>query len=161
MRKIAFAPIVSPDSKILLLGTMPGEESLRLGQYYGHRNNQFWKLLYNIYKIPFSEDYEQRKALLLDNGLALWDVLQSCEGKGSLDSNIINEQPNDFVRFFKHYPHISHVVFTSRKAEELYRRYIGFDSSREYMTLPSPSPANARMTFDEKLRHWKVLSDVI
>lgn len=161
MRKIAFPPLVDRDSKILMLGTMPGEESLRKQQYYGHRQNQFWKIMFSLFRIPFSEDYSERKDLVLSNKIALWDVLASCEGCGSLDSNIKNEQPNDFKQFFNKHPQVKCVVFTSRKAYDFYKKYVGFDAESTYFTLPSPSPAHARMTLEEKTEKWKILLDIL
>jgi len=161
MRKIAFPPLVNSDSRILLLGTMPGEESLRKQQYYGHKQNHFWKIIYSIFNTPFSDDYEERKALILSKGIALWDVLESCEGCGSLDSSIKNEQPNDFECFYKKYPQIKHVIFTSKKASGFYKKYVGLDAEKTYITLPSPSPAHARMTLQQKTEKWKILLDIL
>lgn len=161
MRKIAFPPLADNNSKILLLGTMPGEESLRRQQYYGNKNNHFWRLIFALFNEPFSEDYEYKKSLLLKSRIALWDVIQSCEGEGSLDSNIQNEQVNDFSCFYRKYPSITHVVFTSKKAEAFYKKYVGFENYKSYITLPSPSPANARMTFDDKLTAWNILLDLL
>jgi len=155
MRKIAFAPIVDANSKILLLGTMPGEESLRKQEYYGHKSNQFWKILFTLYNKPLANDYKERVALLLEKKIALWDVLQSCEGVGSLDSNIKNEQPNDFKKFYKRYPHIRHIFFTSQKAKQFYVKYVGLDEVHTFSVLPSPSPANAKMCLSEKIKSWK------
>lgn len=160
MRKIAFPPIVDKDSRILLLGTMPGEESLRLQQYYGHKSNQFWKILFTLFNKPFFSDYEERKKLVKDNNIALWDVLSSCEGEGSADSCIKNEAANDFESFFAAYPQIKVIFFTSAKAAEFYKRYIGFDDSRTYHTLPSPSSAYAKMRLKEKIEKWKVLLSI-
>lgn len=140
---------------------MPGEESLRKKQYYGHKQNQFWRIIFALFNVLPADDYEVRRALLTSHRIALWDVLQSCEGRGSLDSNIENEKPNDFNSFFRQYPHISHVCFTSQKAFAFYKKYIGFDFGKIYITLPSPSPANARMTFEEKVERWKILSDIL
>lgn len=154
MRKIAFAPLVSSSSSVLFLGTMPSEESLRKQQYYGHKSNQFWKILFSLYNKPFTDDYQERKVFILQNNLALWDVLHSCEGQGSLDSNIKNETANDFSRFYKEYSRIKYICFTSKKAEEFYKRYVGFDDDHIFITLPSPSTANARMTLDEKKTMW-------
>lgn len=161
MRKIAFAPLADDKSIILLLGTMPGDESLRKKQYYGNKNNHFWKIMYTLFDIPISENYEERKKFLLDKKIALWDVLQSCEGQGSLDSNIRNEQANDFERFYNKYPKIEHIIFTSQKAEYFYRKHVGFAPGKKFLTLPSPSPANARLTFSQKLEKWRVLQDIV
>lgn len=157
MRKLAFPPVINAESRILLLGTMPSEESLRLQQYYGHKSNQFWKILFTLFNKPFSLDYKERVALLIDNGIALWDVLQSCEGEGSADSDIKAEQANDFTLLFAQYPRIKHIFFTSKKAEEFYKKYVGFNSDIVYTTLPSPSSANARMNLTHKTEEWTVM----
>ncbi|WP_165040865.1 DNA-deoxyinosine glycosylase [Dysgonomonas sp. ZJ709] len=161
MRKIAFPPIVDSNSRILLLGTMPSEESLRKQEYYGHKSNQFWKILFTLFAQPFSIDYKERVALLIENRIALWDVLCSCEGQGSADTNIKNGQPNNFALFLSAHPHITHIFFTSKKAEEFYRKYIGFDNNKVYLTLPSPSPANAGTPLVQKIEKWKVIFSVL
>lgn len=160
MRKIAFAPIVDSNSRVLLLGTMPSEESLRKQQYYGHKSNQFWKILFTLFNKAFSEDYNQRVQLLVENRIALWDVLSSCKGAGSADSDIKDENPNDFRLFFEQHPQIKYIIFTSKKAEEFYKKHVGFDN-HNYLTLPSPSPANARMPLSEKIEKWSILLDII
>lgn len=160
MRKIAFEPIADSNSCILLLGTMPGEESLRKKQYYGNVHNHFWKIIYTIFDEKIDDLYEDRVRFMLKHKIALWDVLASCEGEGSLDSNIKNELPNDFETFFTHHPAIKHIFFTSKKAESFYRRHIGLDTSHSYYTLPSPSPANARMTFEQKIKKWEIIRSI-
>ena len=158
MRKIAFAPLVDADSEILLLGTMPSEESLRKGEYYGHKSNQFWKILFQLFETPFSTNYDDRKNLVASNKIAIWDVLASCKGTGSADSDIKEEQPNDFGLFFSCYTNIQYVFFTSQKSEEFYKKYVGINRfDKSYHVLPSPSPANARMSFEKKLEAWKVI----
>lgn len=161
MRKIGFKPMADENSKILILGTIPSIESLRKQERYGHKSNQFWRIIFMLFDRPLPENYKEKNALLLEKGIAIWDVLDSCEGEGSLDSNIRNEKPNDFKAFFKEHPLINYVFFTGKKAEEFYRRYIGFDEDKTYITLPSPSPANARMTFLEKFEKWRILKDTI
>lgn len=155
--KIAFPPIVNNCSEILILGTMPGERSLLLNQYYGHAGNHFWKIVFNLFNSPFSKDYSIRKRLLLDNNVALWDVLQSCESKGSADSSIKNEKPNDFNTFYKSFPKIKRVYFASKAAEQYYDKYVRRSPERQYYTLPSPSSANTWKTFDEKLQEWAII----
>lgn len=161
MRKIAFNPIASAKSRILILGTMPSEESLRKQERYGHKSNQFWKILFALFDKPLPDEYAEKNALLAENNIAIWDVLESCEGTGSLDSCIKNEKPNDFKKFFKKYPQIRHIFFTSKKAEEFYRKYVGFDENRVFITLPSPSPANARMSLAEKIEKWQILFETV
>lgn len=161
MRKIAFEPIANEKSRILILGTMPSEESLRKQERYGHKSNQFWKIIFTLFDKPLPDSYAEKNALLEENNIAIWDVIESCEGTGSLDSSIKNEKPNDFKKFFRKYPQIKHIFFTSKKAEEFYRRYVGFDENRAFITLPSPSPANARMTLAEKIEKWQVFIDTV
>jgi len=153
--KKAFAAIVNKSCKVLILGTMPGEKSLELQQYYGNRGNQFWKLLFTIYNKEFTLDYTERLHLLKDNNIALWDVLQYCEREGSLDSNIKNEIPNDFKAFYKQYPNIKKVLFSSKNAAAYYTKYVGRRDDIIYDVLPSPSGANATMRFAQKLEIWK------
>lgn len=155
--KIAFPPIVHQDCTVLLLGTMPGERSLQLGQYYGHAGNHFWKLIYGLFDLQPSLEYTERTSFLLGHGIALWDVLESCTCVGSLDSQIRNATVNDFEQFYLAYPNLKHVFFDSKKAEEFYRRQVGFSACKSYHLLPSPSRANAGKTFEQKLEAWKEL----
>lgn len=155
--KIAFPPIVNKNSRILILGTMPGDKSLKLQQYYGHAGNHFWKIIFNLFDQPFSKDYEIRKQLLLDNGIALWDVLKACECEGSSDNNILNEEANDFQSFYNMYPEIKTVFFGSQKAETFYNKYVLKSPNKSYYTLPSPSSANTWKTFEQKLDEWKLI----
>ena len=156
--KTALLPIVNQQSSILILGTMPGEESLRLQQYYGNRGNQFWKLIFNVLNEQFSFDYTIRLKILHENHIALWDVLAFCEREGSLDSKIKNEIPNDFRAFFSEYPNIKTVFFSSKNAAKLYDKYATRIKTIEYQILPSPSGANASKSFLQKLEEWKVVN---
>lgn len=157
MKKRAFPPIVNTNSKVLILGTMPGEKSLQLQQYYGHRGNHFWKIVFRLFNYPATEDYQEKKSLLLANGIALWDVLEVCEREGSSDSKILKESANDFKTFYEQYPKIKTVFFASKKAEELYNLHVKANSAVTFYTLPSPSSANTWKTFDEKLAEWMIV----
>lgn len=161
MRKIAFDPIVNKDCKVLILGTMPSEESLRKQERYGHKSNQFWRIIFTLFGEELPDSYKEKSDFLIKKNIAIWDVLESCEGKGSLDSSIKNEKPNNFKKFFKEYPQIEHIFFTSKKAEEFYKKYVGFDTKKKFTTLPSPSSANARMTLDQKIEEWKILGEIV
>ncbi|RWX00348.1 DNA-deoxyinosine glycosylase [Flavobacterium cerinum] len=153
--KKAFPPIIDIDSKILILGTMPGEKSLELQEYYGNRGNQFWRLLFGLMSKELSLDYAIKKQLLKENYIALWDVLEYCEREGSLDSKIKNEIPNDFKSFYKSYPNIKNVFFSSKNAAIYYDKYVGKNKDITYEILPSPSGANATKSFAEKLQIWR------
>jgi len=152
--KKAFEPIVYPDSKILILGTMPGEKSLLLQEYYGNKGNQFWRLLFSVFNLEPKTDYLDKIKFLKDSNIALWDVLQYCEREGSLDSNIKNEVANDFKTFHSQYPLITKVFFSSKNAAAYYNKYVGIGEGLEYSVLPSPSGANATMSFAQKLEIW-------
>jgi len=152
--KKAFSPIVFPDSKILILGTMPGEKSLELQEYYGNRGNQFWRLMFEIFKKPIVHDYKEKVQLLNEYRIALWDVLAYCEREGSLDSNIKNEMPNNFEKFHKEHPGISHIFFSSKNAAAYYDKYVGRRENISYTILPSPSGANATKPYSVKLEEW-------
>lgn len=154
MRRLtAFEPVVSEDPRILILGSMPGVESLNQGRYYAHPRNSFWKILYEIFGEVSSEDYEDRCMLIRRHQLALWDVLHACRREGSLDSAIEAEEINDFSEFFRDHPLIHTVIFNGGKAWELFRRHHGFDTGRIYLKLPSTSPAYT-LTYEKKLSAW-------
>lgn len=161
MKSFSFAPITSNDATILILGTMPGTKSLELNQYYGHKQNNFWKFMFTILKEDFSEDYETKKALLQKNKIALWDVLQFCERVGSLDSAIKNEIANDFETFLKSHSNITTILFNGQKAAAFFKKYVRLQKEYRLITLPSSSPANASKTFQSKLEEWKIIKPLI
>lgn len=158
MKSCSFSPISSKDSNILVLGTMPGTKSLELNQYYGHNQNNFWKFLFTIFKEEFSNNYETKKALLLKNKIALWDVLQYCDRVGSLDSAIKNEIANDFETFLKQHPKINTILFNGQKAAAFFKKYVHLKKDYNLIILPSTSPANAGISFQSKLDQWKIIS---
>jgi hypoxanthine-DNA glycosylase len=153
--KKAFAPFADDKSTILILGTMPGEKSLELQEYYGNRGNQFWRLIFAVFDEPFTLDYPVKLEFLKRNGIAIWDVLEYCEREGSLDSNIKNEVPNDFENFYAKHPNIKKVFFSSKNAAAYYNKYVGRKEHLSYVTLPSPSGANASMRYEKKLEIWR------
>jgi hypoxanthine-DNA glycosylase len=164
--KVCFPPIADKNAKVLILGTMPGEESLRKKQYYAHPRNAFWYIVERLLNIDSKVSYEERKSLLKINHIALWDVLMSCEREGSLDSSIHDTSivANDFALFFSEHPHIKPVYFNGARAEQEYMKrvlpVIADEFKRiEYFRLPSTSPAMARLTKDEKILHWSKIKD--
>lgn len=154
VKKNSFPPISQPDARILILGTMPGDRSLSLNQYYGHGGNQFWKIMFSCFNETFSEDYSRRVDLLLKHKIALWDVLQHCERDGSSDNNIGHEFPNDFTNFFTKHKDITAVLFNGNNAADFYLRYIGYQEGITFEVLPSTSPANTWSTKEAKLQSW-------
>ena len=161
MKSFSFAPISSPTSKILILGTMPGTKSLELNQYYGHNQNNFWKFMFPILGEEFSNDYEMRKNLLIKNNIALWDVLQFCDRVGSLDSAIKNEIANDFEDFLATHPQIESILFNGQKAAAFFKKYVHLTKEYKTFTLPSTSPANAGKTFQDKLHEWNIIKNLL
>lgn len=143
---------------------MPSIKSLQEQQYYAHPRNSFWPILTTLLAGKTDLDYEQRKSLLLENRIALWDVLNTCQRKGSLDSSIRNETTivNDFNTFFKDYSGIEAVYFNGALAQQEYRKQVlpKLDkkfASIEQQRLPSTSPAMASLTREQKLRQWKTI----
>lgn len=153
----SFKPIVNDQTKVLILGTMPSIKSLEHQEYYGNKQNVFWKLLFTIFDQPYQESYTEKMILISEKGIGLWDVLQSCERKSSLDSDITEEQANDIQGLIHEYPTIKTIAFSSQKARQYFTKYIGEIEGVSLLTLPSPSGANARMTFKEKAEHWQEL----
>jgi double-stranded uracil-DNA glycosylase len=161
-----FPPIAGRKAHTLILGSLPGQRSLQLQQYYAHPQNAFWKLIAAIFDAQGDLAYPRRVQILGKNGIALWDVLEAAERPGSLDSSIVHASAlaNDFARFFRTHPRIDRVFFNGRKAEEMYRRFVLPKLGEEfsyirYEGLPSTSPAHAGMTFAKKLDRWSRIKE--
>jgi len=160
----SFSPIVSGKSKLLILGSMPGEASLKAGQYYAHPRNAFWQIMGALFEAGPSLAYRERLARLQAVGIALWDTLQTCVRPGSLDASITEEKANDFAAFFAAHPAITHVCFNGGKAETVFRRLVLPalpKTSLVFTRLPSTSPAHAAMTFDAKVRAWSIVREAL
>lgn len=156
MKKEGFPPLIDNNTEIIVLGTMPGDKSIRTGEYYANPTNQFWKLIFHIFNsgIPVF-NYEEKSKLLLKNKIGLWDVLSKAHRYGSLDSNIQNEEINDFEQLFKDYPNIKVLIFNGQKPAEYYfRSRNNVFKEKQYHILPSTSSANTTKTFDVKLKEW-------
>jgi TDG/mug DNA glycosylase family protein len=162
-----FAPVSTPDASILILGSMPGQKSLDENQYYAHPRNSFWPIMFHLLDANKGLSYVQRKKLLKQNKIALWDVLESCYREGSLDSDIDHStiKANDFESFFKNHHKIKTVFFNGSKAEQLFKKEVlkkaVLPENLKYHKLPSTSPAHAAMSFDQKLNAWKVIRELI
>ncbi|MBU0480118.1 MAG: DNA-deoxyinosine glycosylase [Proteobacteria bacterium] len=160
-----FPPVVGKKPESLILGSMPGEESLRQGEYYAHKRNSFWTILCRLLGCdPANLDYEGRTKLLEHNHLALWDVLKSCRRAGSLDSSIETETiiVNDFNSLYQQYPSIRTVFFNGTRAEQEYRKrvlpFLKDEGARmKLIRLPSTSPAMAMMKVEEKIEKWSLI----
>lgn len=155
MQIFSFPPISAPTAKVLILGTMPGEKSLQLNQYYGHGGNHFWKILFELHKEPPARDYDRRKALLLENRIALWDVLKGCHREGSSDSAIETEEANDFGQFLADHPQIRLIAFNGKNAAAFFQQHVVHKFGLPQVVLPSTSSANGWLTYDQKLSEWR------
>jgi hypoxanthine-DNA glycosylase len=153
--KNAFPPIVNEHCVSLILGSLPGDESLMKGEYYANARNGFWKIMGQL--LPGIPDtYKSRCDWLLKNKIALWDVLENGNRIGSLDSNIKNGTPNDFGSFFRSYPNIKFVFFNGTKAKEDFVKHVGLDVKHVFELLPSSSSTRA-MAFELKVKEWSVI----
>ena len=147
-------PVYNENSKILILGSFPSVKSRESNFFYGHPQNRMWKLLSALFacKLPITVD--DKKALLLNNNLAMWDVIASCDIVGSSDSSIKNAVPNDISEILGN-TDIRLIVTNGKKADALYRRYILPSVGIEPLCLPSTSPANAAYSLDRLIDEWK------
>ncbi|MBW6409560.1 DNA-deoxyinosine glycosylase [Clostridium weizhouense] len=156
----SFPYLIDKNSKILILGSMPGVESLNRQQYYAHPRNVFWRILYTLFNEDYNEDYEYKKSFLKRHNIGLWDVLHTCERKGSLDSDIKFEEINDFNALFKEFPNIEHVFFNGSKAYDSFKKKVGFCfEGVSFHKLCSTSPAHA-ISFEKKLEQWKIIKTI-
>ncbi|MDO8208570.1 MAG: DNA-deoxyinosine glycosylase, partial [Gallionella sp.] len=153
-----FPPIEDANARVLILGSIPGKESLRLGQYYAHKRNTFWTIMGKLIGAAPELPYESRTRILKSAGIALWDVLASCRRSSSMDSDIEEATPNDFHSFFLAHPHITHVYFNGAMAEKCYQKHVQLETlPLHYQRLPSTSPAHAAMPYVQKLQAWQVV----
>ena len=156
-----FAPVARGDARILVLGSMPGAASLEAAQYYAFSRNVFWKIMGDLFDAGPELDYPSRLERLVENRIALWDVVEVCHRPGSLDSAISGDglAINDFKTFFNRHPQISEVFFNGQKAAGLFRKRVvpGLLGDYKYCTLPSTSPAHAARSYASKLEAWTAI----
>jgi TDG/mug DNA glycosylase family protein len=159
--KRGLAPVVDENSRVLILGTLPGEESLRQQRYYSDSRNQFWSLLSGVFDAAPGRSYAERLEFLARHGVALWDVLESAERAGSSDAVITKPRPNEFGELFSTFPALRRVAFNGTKAELLWRTHIRtrMDVPHDSLitkVLPSSSGSPGRhvLSFKEKLARW-------
>ncbi|SDQ38351.1 G/U mismatch-specific uracil-DNA glycosylase [Paraburkholderia fungorum] len=152
-----FPPVVAADTHTLILGSFPGEASLAATQYYAHPRNQFWRLLGTVLGEAQLVElaYEERLRRVLAHGIGVWDVLAACEREGSLDAAIRNASPNDFASLRAHAPKLTKVCFNGKTAGR-FAPVIGA-AGYDTLVLPSSSPANAMLSFEQKLVLWRAV----
>ncbi|NGP46404.1 DNA-deoxyinosine glycosylase [Bacillaceae bacterium SIJ1] len=160
-RVISMPPVVGERPTILVLGSMPGKASLLKQQYYGHPRNHFWPLMFDLFEEAPTDVYTERIAIAKKHGIALWDVLASCERAGSLDSQIKKEQPNDLVSFVEHHPSLRLIACNGGKAFQSFQRHAG-QVQTDRLTIAklpstSPTPGKNVKTYAEKKVDWQEL----
>jgi hypoxanthine-DNA glycosylase len=154
-RKMSFDPISNSNTTILILGTMPGDKSLELGKYYRHSRNKFWKIISTITNSALPLTYPDKKKLLLKSRIGIWDVAHQANRKGSLDNAIENEEPNDLDGFILKHRNLKVIGFNGKASEVLYDKYFDRKSNVKYISLPSTSPANTRIDFENICKIWQ------
>lgn len=152
--KSSFAPVADAGTRLLVLGSLPGELSLRRGQYYANPRNQFWKLIGDVLATDLERlDYEPRLAALLAGGIGLWDVVRQARRAGSLDGAIRDHRPNALAEFAATLPSLRAIAFNGAKAAAIGRRQLGENPTWTLVDLPSSSPAHTQ-AYDAKLGRW-------
>ncbi len=159
----SFPPIADASARVLILGSMPGRESLRAGEYYAHPRNIFWKLMGEFFGANPTLPYAARVRHLKASGIALWDVLESCQRIGSLDSAIDKSSlvANDFRTFFMTCNNITHVFFNGTTAEHCFRLHVQpalAAHTLQFTRLPSTSPAHAARSYTQKRTAWEAVA---
>lgn len=158
----SFPPNINNQSKILILGSMPGIKSLNERQYYAHPQNRFWKIMSvicNEPKLP-EFDYDKKLKTLLKNNIALWDTIKTCKRDGSLDSDITDEVPNDIRKLVITHPKIKIICLNGNKSYSAFKKYFP-DLLEQYncYKMPSTSPANARYKLEDLHQEWNKIID--
>lgn len=151
-----FEPVYDANSRILILGTFPSVKSRQSDFYYGHPQNRFWKVLAILTREEIPVSIEEKRSLLLRHGIALWDVLQSCDIRGSSDSSIRNAEPTDIKRILEA-SDIRAIYANGGKAAQLYRKFQQPQLGIPILPLPSTSPANAAWSLDRLCGEWMVI----
>lgn len=160
----SFKPSINKNSKVLVLGSMPGIKSLSEQQYYAHPQNRFWKIMGRICGSSNLQehDYRQKLKILLMNKIALWDTLEYCNRNGSLDIDIQNEIPNDIRGLLQNYPNVRIIVLNGNKAFTAFKKFFPdlFELYQCYK-MPSTSPANAKCSLEKLIEKWLIIKDML
>jgi hypoxanthine-DNA glycosylase len=152
-----FGPLFNESSRVLILGSFPSVKSREQNFFYGHPQNRFWRVIAAVFDQPVPHDIEEKKQLILTNGLALWDSIASCEITGSSDASIKNARAND-IGIILDNCEIERIYCNGRKSHELYCKYIEPQTGRKAICLPSTSPANAQWTLERLIDAWSVIT---
>ncbi|MFB5660299.1 DNA-deoxyinosine glycosylase [Alteribacillus sp. HJP-4] len=159
----SFEPVIAEGARVLVLGSMPGKQSLQKQQYYANPRNQFWEIIFTLFNKEDPGEYEDRKAFLKARGIALWDSIYSCERSGSLDSSIKYEEPNDITGLLKKYHTIQCIAFNGGKSFTSFQKYHNLhglpDKTLEKLPSTSPVPGKYIKNLEEKIEDWKVIKE--
>ena len=147
-------PVYDKNSKILILGSFPSVKSREANFFYGHPQNRFWKVLATVFGVKTPSTVEEKRAFLLEHGVAVWDVIKSCDIVGSSDSSIKNVVPND-LREILNSADIRQIFVNGKTAEQYYKKYIEKEIGRKAICLPSTSPANAAWNVERLVTEWR------
>lgn len=153
MIKHPIPPLYDENSRILILGSFPSVKSRETAFFYGHPQNRFWRVLAAVFDCDVPKTVEQKKKLVFDNGLALWDVIGECDVQGSSDSTIKNTVPNDLSVILDN-ADIKMIFANGRTAEKYYNKYTKPITGIDIECLPSTSPANAAWSFERLTESW-------
>ena len=154
-----FPPLYNEESRVLILGSFPSVKSREQAFFYGHPQNRFWKVLAGVFGQEVPATIPQKRAFLLRNGVALWDVIASCEIVGSADSSIKNAVPNDLRPILEH-SKVTRIFVNGGTAKRLYDRHIEPLTGIPATALPSTSPANAAWSVERLTEAWKIITEV-
>lgn len=155
-----FGPLYNQSSRTLILGSFPSIRSREQNFFYGHPQNRFWKVIAALYGAETPVTVPEKKELILNHGLALWDSIASCVVTGSSDASIRDARAND-LRIILDGCSIERIFCNGRKSHEMYQKYIQKNIQREAVCLPSTSPANAQFSLDRLIAAWSVIREDI
>lgn len=151
-------PLFNENSKTLILGSFPSVKSREAAFFYGHPQNRFWSVLAMVYGVPKPETVEEKKKLVLDNNLALWDVIAQCEIVGSSDSSISDVTANDLSVIINN-SKVDKIFVNGKTAEKYYKKYTYPKTGITAVCLPSTSPANAAWNIEKLVEKWKIIKE--
>lgn len=156
----SFPPVISKDSNILILGSVPGIKSLEMQEYYAHPQNKFWRILFELFNEDYTTNYAEKIDLLKKNKIAVWDVIDSCERKGSLDTKIKNENHHNILQLLNDFPSIKVIFCNGQKSFKTLGKILPNDPKIPVFVLPSTSPAYT-ISYQQKLKDWSALKSFL
>ena len=160
-RIFSFPPIIDESSEILILGSIPGQKSLEKQEYYAHPQNKFWRIIFELFNEIFTTDYTKKIQILEKHHIALWDVIDTCERKASLDSEIRKEEANKIEELLHNYPNIKAIFCNGQKSYKNLQKILSKDFHLPIIALPSTSPAHASLRYEEKLLSWQKIKNYL